>query len=444
MIMDLSSPEDHSVNDDITKESCSFHYTSINEAAVQVLACGPGTLMAKMDVQQAYRNLPVAPEDRHLLGMTWESRLFVDRVLPFGLRSAPLLFSAIADALLYNNGVSWSIHYLDDFFTCGAPDSPECLQNMQAMQKICREAGLPLEPEKTVGPVTTLTFLGIEIDSITLQLRLPHDKLVDLKGSLTLWWERTSAVKHDLLSLIGSLSHASKVIHASRVFLRRLIDLSTTVRKPEYFIRLNVEARSDIEWWYQFVEDWNGVSILGAIVQAPAYATLTTDASGNWGCGGYVHTKFDAVWFQLPWSGRLPKAHISVKELVPIVIAVAIWGHKWVGKTILVRSDNTATVAAVNSHTSQHEDTAHMLRCLTFLLAKWQCRLIAEHLSGTHNTIADALSRNNLSLFHTLLPQAVPRPTTIPMALIQLLMGVRPDWTSQRWTELWSSICRRE
>ena len=69
MIMDLSSPEDHSVNDGIIKESCSFHYTSINEAAVQVLACGPGTLMAKMDVQQAYCNIPVAPKARHLLGL---------------------------------------------------------------------------------------------------------------------------------------------------------------------------------------------------------------------------------------------------------------------------------------------------------------------------------------------------------------------------------------
>ena len=249
------------------------------------------------------------------------------------------------------------------------------------------------------------------------------------------------SIQCDLLSLIGSLSHASKVIHASRVFLHRLIDLSTTVRKPEYFIRLNVEALSNIEWWYQFVKDWNGVSILGAIVQAQAYATLTTDASGNWGCGGYSHTKIDVVCFQLPWTGCLPRAHISVKELDPIVIAVAIWGHKWVGKTILVRSDNTATVAAVNSHTSQHEDTAYMLRCLTFLLAKWQSHQIAKHLSGTHNTIADALSRNNLSLFHTLLPQAVPRPTTIPMVLIQLPMV---DWTSQRWTELWSSICQRE
>ena len=53
--------------------------------------------MAKMDIQQAYRNIPVAPEDRHLLGMSWQGHVFVDRVLPFGLRSAPLLFSAIAD-----------------------------------------------------------------------------------------------------------------------------------------------------------------------------------------------------------------------------------------------------------------------------------------------------------------------------------------------------------
>ena len=48
--MDLSSPEDPSVNDGITKESCSFHYTSINEAAVQVLDCGPSTLMAKKNL----------------------------------------------------------------------------------------------------------------------------------------------------------------------------------------------------------------------------------------------------------------------------------------------------------------------------------------------------------------------------------------------------------
>ena len=81
-----------------------------------------------------------------------------------------------------------------------------------------------------------------------------------------------------------------------------------------------------------------------------------------------------------------------------------------------------------------------MLRCLTFLLAKWQCRLVAEHLPGTQNAIADALSRNNLLLFRSLLPQAASQPIRISPALIQLLLVSRPDWTSPHWTDLWTSI----
>ena len=77
----------------------------------------------------------------------------------------------------------------------------------------------------------------------------------------------------------------------------------------------------------------------------------------------------DTSWFQLHCAGHLTDAHVSVKELVPIVIAVVIWGHKWVGKAILVQLDNTTTVVAVNSHSSQHKDTVHMLHCLTFLMA---------------------------------------------------------------------------
>ena len=56
--------------------------------------------MRKMDIQQAYRNIAVAPEDWHFLGMKWQGKeVYIDKVLPFGLRSAPLIFSAVADAL---------------------------------------------------------------------------------------------------------------------------------------------------------------------------------------------------------------------------------------------------------------------------------------------------------------------------------------------------------
>ena len=126
LIMDLSSPHGHSVNDGITKELCSLHYSSIDEAATQVAALGPGCMLAKMDIRQAYRNIPVhvAPEDKHLLGLQWNNQIYIDQVLPFGLRSAPMIFSAVADALLWimlKKGVSWGIHYIDDFLTIGSP-----------------------------------------------------------------------------------------------------------------------------------------------------------------------------------------------------------------------------------------------------------------------------------------------------------------------------------
>ena len=187
LIMDLSSPTGHSVNDGIEKELCSFHYPSISDAATQLNALGKGALMAKMDIKQAYRNIPVAPEDRHLLGISWDSTVYVDQVLPFGLRSAPLIFSAVAGALLWimqKNGVTWALHYIDDFLTIGGPDSSECLRNMQLMEETCAQAGLPIEQSKSMGPSSSIVFLGIEMDSITGTLSLPIDKLQKIKESL--------------------------------------------------------------------------------------------------------------------------------------------------------------------------------------------------------------------------------------------------------------------
>ena len=128
MIMDLSSPSGHSVNDGIAKELCSLRYASLDLAAAKVAELGSGALLSKMDICQAYRNIPVAPEDKPLLGLKWNGRTYVDQVLPFGLRSAPMIFSAIVDGLLWimkKKGASWAIHYIDDFLTIGAPFSEE-------------------------------------------------------------------------------------------------------------------------------------------------------------------------------------------------------------------------------------------------------------------------------------------------------------------------------
>ena len=86
----------------------------------------------------------------------------------------------------------------------------------------------------------------------------------------------------------------------------------------------------------------------------------------------------------------------------------------------------------------------HLARCLAFVKAKFEFELLATHLPGARNTIVDALSRNNMASFHSLLPQADQEPTLIPDSLLDLLIISRPDWTSRRWTELWSSIFKMD
>ena len=136
LILDLCFPEGESVNDGISPDDCSLRYLKIEEVAQALLKAGPITEMAKIDIQSAYRIVPVHPADRHLLGMSWQDKVYVDAVLPFGLRSAPVIFNTLADALLWilrKHGIRVIFHYLDDFFTLGAPGTDECARNMRIM-----------------------------------------------------------------------------------------------------------------------------------------------------------------------------------------------------------------------------------------------------------------------------------------------------------------------
>ena len=83
---------------------------------------------------------------------------------PFGLRSAPKIFSAVVDALqwvMLDSGVSIVDHYLDDFVTMGTPGSLECRRNLERILAVCADLGVPLAMDKLEGPAQCLTFLGI-------------------------------------------------------------------------------------------------------------------------------------------------------------------------------------------------------------------------------------------------------------------------------------------
>ena len=121
-ILDLSSPAGHSVNDGIAGEDYSLQYMKVDDIA-GIMPLGRGSLMAKFNVQNAYRIMPVHTEDRHLLDIKWRDAFYVDMVLPFGVRSAPYIFRCITDLVEWvpkrNYDVTFLMHYLDDFHPLG-------------------------------------------------------------------------------------------------------------------------------------------------------------------------------------------------------------------------------------------------------------------------------------------------------------------------------------
>ena len=136
--------------------------------------------------------------------------------LPFGSRSSPFIFNQFAEALLWILvtvfGIPYVLHYLDDFLLCNNYSHDLCACDMAITQSAFSELGVPLAPNKVIGPTQRITYLGIEIDTVGQTICLPPDKLNELQLLLYGWINRNKCTKRELLSLIGSLSFASKVV----------------------------------------------------------------------------------------------------------------------------------------------------------------------------------------------------------------------------------------
>ncbi|XP_011406708.1 PREDICTED: uncharacterized protein LOC105314309 [Amphimedon queenslandica] len=319
---------------------------------------------------------------------------------------------------------------------------------MQVIQTTAEGLGLPLEPKKTVGPKQQITFLGIEIDSITMEVRLPQEKLTELLELLEAWLDRKHCTKDNLESLTGKLQFASRVVRPGRCFLQHFYAAIAVARKKAEVMRVNKTVRADIRWWHTFAQEWNGTSLLWSCGKLKVDEEVWSDASGGWGYGAWWRKH----WLSVPWTTILQEAQkdyieedsIAVRELIPVVVAAAIWGREWRGKLIQFNSDNMAVVEVVNKRYSSKVMLMHLLRCLVFFAAKESFWFSAQHVPGINNGRADALSRGEIHRFHFYSPQGTDRePTHVQKELAEILMDPEGDWISELWTRQFRSISMR-
>ena len=152
--------------------------------------------------------------------------------------------------------MAWSTYFIIwmIFFTTGSANSDICEQNLRTMITLCKTLNAPIKPSKVEGPTTSLTFLGIHLNTISMEANITDERKQSLLQELTMLQHRRKCTKRELLSLIGKLSFSCKILPAGRIFLRRLIDLATTVKHLHHHIRITTNARLDKQWWLDFYQ----------------------------------------------------------------------------------------------------------------------------------------------------------------------------------------------
>ena len=229
--------------------------------------------------------------------------------------------------------------------------------------------------DKTEGPATELSFLGIQLNARELSTSLPQDTLVKLRTMVKeLVGARVVRDRQQLESLVGHFVHAATMFPLGRAFLNALFATKAAI-KPGC---LNLGARSELSWWDLLLEHWPGSSVHQFLLFKTARSAYIHRCSG-------ILELWCMVSATLVPGTVEQGVGLADKKLLPEVIVVAIWGNIYRGQVILCHCDNAAVVSQVNWLHAQDPQASHMLRCLAYLQPLYDCRLRVAHVAGSKN-----------------------------------------------------------
>ena len=398
IVVDLSFPEGSSVNDGIPKdtflgEPINLHYPSVDTLADIVRRKGRGALMFKTDLRAAYKQLPLCPGDWPLCAVSWRDKIFVYIREIFGLRTSALACqrtTACIQHLFQQEGYDCCV-FLDDI---GGADTPERAHAAyQSLKTLLKLLGLWESEEKAIGPVTSMVFLGLLLNSLDFTITIPPAKLAAARQLLLSWSQKSTASKTELQSLLGSLQHLCCAVRGGRVFLNRMLNSLRSMQDTTFII--DMEFRKDLHWWQTFMEDFNGVSIMRELDWRHPDTVFSSDAcpfgAGGFAAGQFFHTAFPPSCQQL---------HINALEMLALLVCIKLWGANWGGQRIRCLCDNMCSVLLINTSRSRDPFLQACVRELWFLASKYSFELRATHISGVDNRIPDHLSRWTLNDFH--------------------------------------------
>ena len=416
MIFNLSHPKDQSVNDNIPETQTAVTYCSVTDVARWIVRQQGTWFMAKADLSDAYRMVPIKKSDWKYLGMRLGNSFFIDRCLPMGAASSCAIFQRIS------NGLAWMamsaspahcmvFNYLDDFLFL-ARSHIDCEISLKSFTNNCNEIGIPISTDKTILPTTSLIFLGIGIDSTKKELFIPQKKAESVLENLTKFLsKRTQRVK-SWQSILGKLCHLSQVVSPGRAYLSSVYASLKGIlsHHGDCYRTISAEAREDLEVWKSFLEEIPPTRHFRMLTPSAPTMVIYTDASQTVG--------FGAVWGQEWFAGEWPQdwktLNIAVLEIFPILAALHTWEKKTENGNILIHTDNEAVVSVVNKLYAKDKGLRQLVKPLAIHCLTKNIKLQATHIKGTNNTGPDLLSRGKIKEFLTQFRHMRSTPAVMP------------------------------
>jgi hypothetical protein len=398
IILDLSHPHNVSINNGIDKDlyldlEVNLKFPKVYEFAEMVRSMGVNSLMYKRDLRRYYRQIPIDPGDSHLLGYSFKGKFYFDKVLPMGLTSSAYIAQRVSEAILHlskSKGYP-GVVYIDDL--AGVGQGEQAWAGYKLVQENLQMLGIKESESKASPPSTVMKFLGIEINSSNMTLKIDKERLSEIDSELQSWLGKSSATLKEVQSLIGKLSFMSSCIPPGRLFFSRILNFLKEFKGKQGPRKIPLDTYKDIHWWISFKEVYNGVSIIPESKWFSPGVILSTDAcltgGGGFSQGDYFHCQF-------PEEVTNNILDINGLELFVILLAIRSWSYKYTGLNFNVFCDNTTSVQNLNSGRSSVKISQSILREIRYISAKFEFQIRAKHVKGSENAIADSLSRWHL------------------------------------------------
>ena len=383
-VIDLSS-----LNKFLIKEKFKMETLSSIKALVR-----QGDWGASIDLQDAYLHIPIHPSSRKYLRFSCQGKLFQFKCLPFGLASAPRVFTKVMEtvaAYLRQRGLRVA-QYFDDWLLLHAKQATLSHQLHVCWDTVISLGLIPNREKSDLNPSQDFVFVGTNFLTVPDKVRIPDDRAESLAASIQSFISQKSVRARPFLSLLGSLNAAAELIKMGRLHMRPLQFLLLDQWRPGVDplsapISLPDHVTPHLRWWFHTVSENQGVP---RATQEPQLFLYTDASPYGWG----AHLEPSGTMIKGEWSLEQRSLHINNLEMIAVHLALTQLVDQISGHCLLISSDNTTVVAYLSR---QGGTRVRSLALLSWQILTWcqsrEISLRVRHIAGKHNVLADNLSR---------------------------------------------------